>query len=154
MKRLAFAAALSALPTAAHEVRTEHLLIDHPHAFETAATAMSAHGYMKITNSGDRLDRLIAVRAGSLNAALRAAANCADEPSGSVRVDGIEIAPGATVQMGPSGPGVTLLGLAGEPFEVGERIPATLVFERAGEVEVESWVEPRVSGRAASPGLL
>jgi hypothetical protein len=38
------------------------------------------------------------------------------------------------------------MGLDGDPFEVGERIPATLVFERAGEIEVEFWVEPRDGG--------
>lgn len=154
VKPLAFAAALAALPAAAHEVRTDSLVIDHPHTFETAATAMSGHGYMTITNTGDRPDRLIAVRADFPNVTLRGKATDADGRAGSVRVDGIEIAPGATIEMEPGGPSVTFLGLAGDPFEVGERILATLIFERAGEVEVEFWVEPRVSGQAGRLGPL
>jgi copper(I)-binding protein len=38
------------------------------------------------------------------------------------------------------------MGLDGDPFEDGERIPATLVFDRAGEIPVEFWVEPRDGG--------
>jgi hypothetical protein len=44
------------------------------------------------------------------------------------------------------------MGLDGDPFEEGERIPATLVFERAGEIAVEFWVEPRAGGMTGHEG--
>jgi hypothetical protein len=64
-----------------------------------------------------------------------------------IRVEGIEIAPNETVTLAPGGMHVMFMGLDGDPFEEGERIPATLVFERAGEIAVEFWVEPRDGGR-------
>jgi copper(I)-binding protein len=63
MKRFALALAFHAFPAAAHEVRTGTLVIDHPYALETPATAFSGAGYMTITNTGGDPDRLLAVRA-------------------------------------------------------------------------------------------
>jgi hypothetical protein len=44
------------------------------------------------------------------------------------------------------------MGLDGDPFEEGDRIPATLVFDRAGEIAVEFWVEPRDGNRTGHEG--
>jgi copper(I)-binding protein len=41
------------------------------------------------------------------------------------------------------------MGLDGDPFEAGESVPATLVFETAGRVEVEFKVEPRAGAAEA-----
>ena len=77
------------------------------------------------------------------------------DPQGVTRmipIDGIEIAPGETVTLAPGGMHVMFMGLDGDPFEEGERIPATLVFERAGEISVEFWVEPRDGGMTGHEG--
>jgi copper(I)-binding protein len=40
------------------------------------------------------------------------------------------------------------MGLIGDPFEEGETVPATLVFENAGEVEIEFNVEKMTEGHS------
>lgn len=143
MMRLALALALLALPAAAHEVTTGSLVIDHPYALETAATALSGAGYMTITNRGAEPDRLLAVRAAFPRVILQAVAPDAQGMPRMIPVEAIVLPPGETVTLAPGGPHVLFLGLDGDPFEEGERIPATLVFERAGEIAVEFWVEAR-----------
>jgi len=152
MKRLALALSLLALPAAAHEVTTETLVIDHPYALETPATAMSGAGYMTITNTGNAPDRLLEVRADFPRVTLHGTETDAQGVTRMIPVEGIEIAPGETVTLAPGGMHVMFMGLDGDPFEEGERIPATLVFERAGEIAVEFWVEPRDGGMTGHEG--
>lgn len=152
MKRLALALSLLALPAAAHEVTTETLVIDHPYALETVATAMSGAGYMTITNTGSAPDRLLEVRADFPRVSLHGTETDAQGVTRMIPVEGIEIAPGETVTLAPGGMHVMFMGLDGDPFEEGERIPATLVFERAGEIAVEFWVEPRSGSMTGHEG--
>ena len=53
---------------------------------------------------------------------------------------GIEIAPGATVELKPGGYHVMFLDLKA-PFENGAKVPATLVFEKAGTIAVDFRIE-------------
>lgn len=55
--------------------------------------------------------------------------------------NGFEIAPGETLLLQPGGNHVMFLGLKA-PFAPGQSIPATLRFEKAGEVPVSFKVEP------------
>ncbi|WP_227270200.1 copper chaperone PCu(A)C [Roseobacter weihaiensis] len=146
MKRtvFAFCAALTCAGTSlvAHEFTSGTLTIDHPMAFETARTAMSAGGYMTITNSGTEADQLVGVEADFPKVML----HTTEEKDGIARmmhVHTIEIPAGETVALEPGGLHVMFMGLNGDPFEVGEEIPATLMFERAGPVEVVFKVEAR-----------
>lgn len=152
MKHLALALALLALPAAAHEVTTDSLVIDHPYALETAATAMSGAGYMTITNTGSAPDRLLEVRADFPRVTLHGTETDAQGVTRMIPVEGIEIAPGEKVTLAPGGMHVMFMGLDGDPFEEGERIPATLVFDRAGEIAVEFWVEPREGSTGGHEG--
>jgi len=154
MKHLTLALALLALPAVAHEVTTDSLVIDHPYALETVATAMSGAGYMTITNTGSAPDRLLDVRADFPRVSLHGTETDAQGVTRMIPVEGIEIAPGETVTLAPGGMHVMFMGLDGDPFEEGERIPATLVFERAGEIEVEFWVEPREGGMTGMRGTI
>jgi periplasmic copper chaperone A len=52
----------------------------------------------------------------------------------------IPLAPGATVELRPGGFHIMLIGLTGAMAQ-GGRVPLTLRFERAGEVQVELAVE-------------
>jgi len=52
-------------------------------------------------------------------------------------VDAIEVPAGETVSLEPGGFHLMLIDLAG-PIEMGDTIPVTLTFERAGEVEVDA----------------
>ena len=152
MKRLALLLCLASWPSAAHEVTTETLVIDHPHALETPATAMSGAGYMTITNTGSAPDRLLEVRADFPRVTLHGTETDAQGVTRMIPVEDIEIAAGETVTLAPGGMHVMFMGTGGDPFEEGERIPATLVFERAGEIAVEFWVEPRDGGMTGHEG--
>lgn len=154
MKPHCLALALMALPATAHEVTTGSLVIDHPYAPETVATAMSGAGYMAITNTGPQPDRLLEVRADFPRVTLHGTDTDAQGVTRMVPVPAIVIPPGKTVTLAPGGMHVMFMGLDGDPFEEGERIPATLVFERAGEIALEFWVEPRrvEPRRGATPG--
>jgi copper(I)-binding protein len=63
--------------------------------------------------------------------------------------NGLEIQPGKTVELKPGAYRIPLLGLK-EPFQIGQRIKGTLVFEKAGTVEVIYNVEENadLSGHA------
>lgn len=149
MKNLfvAATAALLSLSTAsfAHEFKVGDLVIDHPMAFSTAATAKSGGGFLQVTNTGDTADRLIAVKADFPRVEL----HTTEETDGIARmmhVEAIDIPAGETVTLKPGGFHVMFMGLNGDPFEVGEKIPATLVFEKSGEIEVMFDVEERTHG--------
>jgi copper(I)-binding protein len=141
---------LLAAPAAAHDFTAGSLAIGHPFAVETAATAATGAGYLTITNSGAAPDRLVAIRAGFPRVAIHATERNADGVARMLEVDAIDLPPGETVALAPGGIHVMFMGLDGDPFEVGERFPATLVFETAGEVAVEFVVEPRSAADAAA----
>lgn len=136
------AALLVAQPALAHDYTLGALSIGHPMAFETPVTARSAAGYLTITNTGDTPDRLIAVRAGFPRVMIHTT-EMADGVARMMHLDGLDLPPGETVILEPGGIHVMFMGLDGDPLEQGERIPATLVFEQAGEIEVTFNVEPR-----------
>jgi copper(I)-binding protein len=54
--------------------------------------------------------------------------------------NGIEIKPGKTIELKPGALRIVLLGLK-EPFQLGQKIKGTLVFEKAGPVEIVYNVE-------------
>ncbi|NRB04365.1 MAG: copper chaperone PCu(A)C [Rhodobacteraceae bacterium] len=136
------AATCLAIPAAAHEYKIGDLVVDHPMAFETAKTAMAGGGYLIITNTGTTADSLIAVEADFP----RVMIHTTEETDGIAKmrhVDRIEIPAGETVKLEPGGFHVMFMGLNGDPFEDGEQIPATLLFENAGALDIVFNVEPR-----------
>ncbi|GGX42923.1 hypothetical protein GCM10007385_08410 [Tateyamaria omphalii] len=144
MKRLLVISALALCATSAgaHEFKTGPLVVDHPMAFPTMATAMSGAGYFSVTNTGTEDDRLIGIRADFPRVSLHGTKN-EDGVMSMFSVDAIDIPAGATVALEPGAKHIMFMGLRGNPFEVGDKIPATLIFEKAGEVEVMFHVEPR-----------
>ena len=48
----------------------------------------------------------------------------------------LEIKPGETVTLAPGGMHLMMMGLK-EPLKQGEKVPLTLVFEKAGKIDVE-----------------
>lgn len=128
------------LPALAHDYSVGTLSIAHPMTPEAPPTARSAAGYLSITNKGDGSDFLVAVES--------------ELPSASIHrsevVDGIAtmspvdrvIPAGQTVTLEPGGLHVMFMGLEA-PLAAEAGVSATLVFERAGPVEVTFHVEPR-----------
>lgn len=140
---LAFAVALFlALPAAAHEIVAGDLQIIHPHIPQPFASAKTAGGYMAIVNSGAESDRLIGIGSDiSMKSMVHESRVDADGVGTMAHVDAIEIPPGATVSLEPGGYHIMFMGLTG-PLTEGEMHKVTLIFERAGRVEVEFQIDP------------
>ncbi len=133
-----------ALPTwiSFHDFKVANLEIQHPVAFETPVTAKTGAGYLIVSNTGDTDDTLLEVRADFPMVMLHKSEE-KDGIASMMHVDQIAIPAGETVELAPGGFHVMFMGLDGDPFEAGEKIKAILVFEHAGEVEVEFSVEAR-----------
>lgn len=132
------------LPAAAqaHGFTIGPLTVGHPWSRATVPTAEVGGGYLVVVNEGSEDDRLLAVEsavAGRVE--LHEMANENGVMKMRPLAEGIALPAGATVTLAPGGLHVMFLGLAG-PFVEGERFPATLVFEKAGRLEVEFKVEP------------
>ena len=136
---------LTATATFAHDYQIGDLTIAHPMAFETATTAQTAGGFLTVTNNGETADRLIAVEADFPRVEIHTTEMDGDIARMIHLEDGLEIAAGETVALKPGGYHVMFMGLRGDPFEVGEEVPATLVFENAGRIEILFNVEERAA---------
>ena len=143
MKRaLALTLMLAATPLAAEDFTVGDLVVEQPVAAASAKLAKTGAGYMAITNTGDMPDRLLAVKADFPMVQVHASV----EQDGVARMvhleNGIELLPGETVTLAPGGLHVMFMGL-GEPLVEGETIDATLVFEKAGDLDVIFTIESR-----------
>ena len=146
MAALGFAGAAGA-----EDYRLGDLVIADPHAPATGAHAKTAAGYLTVTNEGSAADRLVAVKADFPEVGLHVSETDAQGVTRMRGVAGIEIPAGATVKLEPGGAHVMFMGLTA-PFVAGESVAATLVFEKAGAVEVAFGVEARgATGAAGNP---
>ena len=135
----AITAALS-LSALAHEFKLGDLMIDHPWARASIGQTPNGAAYMTITTSGQETDRLMAVES---DVAKRVELHTHMMEEGVMKmrqVEAIEVAPGEPTLLKPGGLHVMLMGLK-TPLVEGESFPMTLVFERAGRVEVEVDIE-------------
>jgi copper(I)-binding protein len=133
------AAALIALPVAAHDYTAGDITIGHPWTRAAGANGNGA-GFLKLTNAGTRPDRLLSATSPvaqvvELHSMIRDGDVMRMRP-----VQDIPIAPGETVELRPGGFHIMMIGLTA-PMNQGSRVPLTLRFERAGEVQVELAVE-------------
>jgi copper(I)-binding protein len=132
---------LLAFPAFAHEFKVGDLEIIHPNIPEPSRAAKSAGGYMTIINSGTEADRLIGIETDlAAKAEVHESKVDADGIGTMDAVESVEIPPGATVKLEHGGYHVMFMGLKG-PLMEGEMQPATLIFEKAGRVEVEFMIE-------------
>jgi periplasmic copper chaperone A len=133
---------------AAQTVKAGPLTLAQPWSRATPGGAKVGGGYLTITNAGPAPDRLVG---GSFPLASKVEVH-------EMRVDGdvmrmkpveggLEIGPGATVELKPGGFHLMFMDLK-EPLKEGQTIKGTLVFEKAGSVAVEYAV--RGMGGAAS----
>lgn len=138
---LVFLLALIPRVIVAADYRLGPLEIDRPWARATAPTAPAGGGYLTIVNKGTASDRLIAVRSTVAQASEIHEMKMEGNIMRMRELDkGLEIPAGSTVTLAPSGLHVMLIGLK-EPLKKGTKVPLTLVFERAGSIDVELDVE-------------
>lgn len=136
---LAAAAAFAALPVAAQDRAAGDIRIAQPWTRAAGANANGA-GFMTLRNAGGQADRLLsaatpAARVVELHTHIREGDVMRMRP-----VQDIPVPAGETVELRPGGLHIMLIGLVA-PLPQGGRVPLTLRFERAGEVQVELVVE-------------
>lgn len=152
-------AAWAAMSAQAEDVTAGSLKISAPWARATPKGASIGGGYMKITNTGAAPDRLIG---GSTDVANRFELHEMKMDNGVMKMrpvtDGLEIKPGQTVELTPSGYHAMLVGLK-HRLEQGQHFKVTLEFAKAGKVDVEFAVEgigaqsPAGGNDHAMPGM-
>ena len=145
MKTLAIAAllALSAGQALAHDYKAGTLTIEHPRT--TAMPGSNAAVYLTVRNDGAEADRLLGAKTQIAGAAELHVSN---DVSGAMQmrpVDGIDLPAGAEVALQQGGSHIMLIGLTTTLTENG-MVPLTLVFEKAGEVQVELDIEAAGGG--------
>jgi copper(I)-binding protein len=147
MVAVALVLAAFGFPAAAHGAAAGDLTIEHPHARATVAVQKNGAAYMVVRNRGSEPDRLLGARTEEAQAAELHGTTVTAEGVARMRpVEAVEIPPGGEAKLAPGGLHFMLVGLNGQLVE-GTSFPITLVFERAGEVEVEVMVEgPRGGG--------
>jgi copper(I)-binding protein len=131
---------------AAKTFKVGDLTIETPWMRATPKGAPVAGGYMKITNNGTTADRLVG---GSIEGAKRFEVHEMSMDGSVMRMrelpNGLEIKPGATVELKPAGLHIMGFDLAGG-FTAGQTVKGTLKFEKAGEVAIEYTVTPIGAG--------
>jgi copper(I)-binding protein len=139
----------------AHEFQVGTLDIGHPWSRPTPKDANIAGGYLTITNKGKVADRLIG---GASPAASQIEVHEMANVDGMMKTralaGGLEIKPGKTVELKPGAYRILLLGLK-EPLQIGQKVKGTLVFEKAGPVEIVYNVEenPEASNSTSGAAL-
>jgi periplasmic copper chaperone A len=137
---LILSALLLATPAFAHGYKAGTLEISHPWSRETPPAATTGVGYLSIHNSGTEADRLVSIETAAAQK-VEVHESTVENGVAKMRAVGpLEIPAGGDVTLKPGGLHLMMVGLK-EGFAEGERVPATLVFEKAGRVDVEFEVD-------------
>lgn len=123
------------MATTAFADETSAIQIDNPVMVKAFENARAAGGYMTIMNSGAEDDLLLDVKIEGRMAMIHESR----EDDGVMRmlhVDAVEVPADGMVAFAPGGFHVMVMGLQPGDLPVGERVEATLVFDRAGDVPV------------------
>jgi len=142
---LACAALAAALPAAAQ------VEIDKPWARATAPGAKLAGGYMVIRNKASAPDKLVGL---SSPAAARVEMHVHFMENNVARmrqVPGYDVPANGRFELKPGGAHLMFMQIK-QPFKEGDKVPVTLKFERAGEVQVEFHVGRLTALAAPSHG--
>lgn len=144
----AFALALAAFVSTA--VLAADLEVAEPWARASAGPARNGAAFLTLKNHGADADRLVAARA---DVADRVELHTHIMEGNLMKMreveGGIAVPAGETVMLEPGGLHVMFMGLKA-PFKEGEHFPLTLVFEKAGDIDVTVHVQG-VADKKAMP---
>ena len=142
-RRLFLTAAVSllALPAMAQDYKIGALEITTPWTRATPPSARTGGGFMTITNKGTAADRLVSARSSASDKVeiheMRMDGNV-------MRMreleKGLEIPPGASVMLKPGSYHIMFMELK-SPIAKDAKVPLTLVFEKAGSIDVQLTAE-------------
>jgi copper(I)-binding protein len=138
---LVAAGALAGPQAAAHGYGAGDLQVRHPWTRATPAGATVAAGYLEIRNSGQQADRVLGA---STPAAERVELHVQVQEGDVLKMREVKDFPVPARQrltLRPGGSHLMLVGLK-QPLVKGGRVPLTLRFERAGELQIELEVQP------------
>lgn len=132
-------ALLLALPAlaAAHSFNNGDITVGHPWTRATPGGTTTGAAYAKIVNAGKTADRLKSI---NFELADKVEIHEMKMEGDTMKMralpDGIEIKPGETIMLTPSGTHMMLLNLK-KPIEPGAVYKGAFVFEKAGPIDVE-----------------
>ena len=127
---------LLANPAAAHEFKIKDFEFIHPWTREPASGVNDVPVYMVLRNTSPTEDRIVAVSSPfATKGELRAG-----PAEGGEQIAAITIKGNATVELNADRPHILLRGLT-EPLDGYQYFPLVLTFERAGQMEIEVYVE-------------
>ena len=147
--RLPILAALAALiaspmlaPAAqADDYKLGPLQIDRPWTRATPGGAQTGGGFLNLVNTGGTPDRLVSARSPAADKVEIHEMKMEGSIMRMRELDkGLELPAGGTVELKPGGYHLMFMGLKA-PFAAKSRVPLTLVFEKAGTIDVELDVE-------------
>ena len=138
---LATAVSLLAMPSMAQDYKLGSLEITTPWTRATAPTARTGGGFMTITNKGTTADRLVSARS-TVSDKVEIHEMQMDGSVMRMRelAKGLDIPPGATVMLKPGSYHIMFMELKA-PLARDAKVPVTLVFEKAGSIDVQLNVE-------------
>lgn len=150
--RAALAASLLLVaPAFAHDgvVHLGSLNLSHPFARATLPNAPVGGGFLTIENTGAEADRLVSVTSpAAADVQIHEMAMEGEVMKMRQLPDGLELPAGQTVELAPGGFHLMFMGLK-QAFVEGETVPVTLVFEKAGTVDVDLAVQGIAADGAA-----
>ncbi|WP_424832922.1 copper chaperone PCu(A)C [Ruegeria sp.] len=129
---------LAAVSLAATAWAGSEIKVDDAYARSSGKNAKAGAAFMMIVNQGEADDRLIGVQS-EVAARVELHTHKIDDAGVAKMVhveEGFVIPAGEGHMLKRGGDHVMFMGLT-EPFEHGETVPVTLIFEQAGEVKVE-----------------
>ncbi len=125
----------------AHEYSSKGVTVAHPWARATPGGAKVGGAYLEMRAAAGHGDRLLGVRSPAAGAVELHNHIMEKGIAKMRRVDAIVLKGGSSVILKPSGYHLMLTDLKA-PLAEGDLVKLTLVFEKAGEIEVEATVEP------------
>ncbi len=153
VRRLFLAAAVSFLapPAMAQDYKIGSLEITTPWTRATPPSARTGGGFLTITNKGTVADRLVSARS---TASDKVEIHEMQMDGNVMRMrelaTGLEIPPGATVTLKPGSYHIMFMELKA-PLARDAKVPLTLVFEKAGSIDIQLNVEA-MGARPPGPG--
>ena len=143
IKEIAFASALTLaallqpVDAYAHEIKIGDLTISHPWSRKSPMGADVSAGFMKITNAGAADDKLLSATAEIAPMVQLHDMKMDGDVMKMFEVEGgIPIPAGATVELKPKSLHIMFMQMPKQP-DVNTSFKGTLVFEKAGKVDIE-----------------
>jgi periplasmic copper chaperone A len=144
-------AAACIAPVSAQTIKVGDLQIENAWSRATPAGAKVGAGYLVIKNTGTSPDRLVGgSTAAAANVEIHETTMRDDVATMQPMSSGLPIEPGKTVTLAPGGYHLMFVDLK-SPLKQGQKVTATLDFEKAGKVDVTFDVQA-VGAKSPMPG--